>query len=136
MKLINNAAFILLFTPLLAFAGKAERDFIASDVDPAVKTAAATLKKSCGCDVKFDIKIDSFKDKDELFKIKHFATMITENSAPYCSDAASKAAVCKLKTIEFSKGSTDFKFAGGKGTATTDGTSTPSWDMITRVIDK
>lgn len=62
---------------------------------------------------------------------------IKEGAESYCSDAGSKAAMSNLKTIEFSKGSdVTFTFKDGKGTATADSSSYPSWDMVTRAIDK
>ncbi|PXX37851.1 hypothetical protein [Undibacterium pigrum] len=134
---ISRLAAILLLLPLTAFAGKAERDFMTNEVDPAIKAATASLKTSCGCDVKFDVKVDSFQTTDDMFKIKYFASTIKDNTASYCSDAATKKAICKMKSIEFSKAaSTYLKFAAGKVTATTDGTSQPSWEMLTREVDK
>ena len=128
---------IALLLPLSAFAGKAERDFMSNEVEPAVKAATASFKTSCGCDVKFDIKADSFQSTDDMFKIKYFASTIKDNAASYCTDAATKKAICKMKSIEFSKAtSTYLKFAAGKVTATTDGTSQPSWEMLTKEVDK
>lgn len=135
--IIKKVVMVLMFAPVLAFAGKEERDFTTNEAEPAVQEAVATLKSSCGCDVKFDVKLDTFKDINELWLIKRFANAITEGVQPYCSDAASKAAMCNLKTIEFSKGSdVTFEFKDGKGTATADSSSYPSWDMITRAVDK
>lgn len=136
MKL-HQLAFVLLFTSLAAHAGKEERDFISSQVEPAVKEAAAAYKNSCGCDVKFDVKLDSYKDKDELTKIKYLATSIKEGAPKYCTDAASKAAMCKLKSLEIQKSVTsDFKFSAGKGVATTDSSANPTWEMMTTAIDR
>ncbi|MEO7014592.1 MAG: hypothetical protein ABI127_09790 [Dokdonella sp.] len=134
---IRKLALVLMFIPVFAFAGKAERDFTTSEAEPAVKEAVATLKNSCGCDVAFDVKFDTFKDLNELWLVKRFANAIKDGAEPYCSDAASKAAMCNLKTIEFSKGSdVTFEFKDGKGTATADSSSYPSWDMVTRAVDK
>lgn len=136
MKL-RTLALIFMLTPLFAHAGKEERDFIATKVEPAVKEAAASYKKSCGCDVKFDVKLDTYKDKDALYKVKYFAEAIKDGAPAYCTDAASKVAMCKLKSIEVSKSSAaDFKFSGGKGVATTDNSANPSWEMVTRAVDK
>lgn len=136
MKIFKLAG-ILLCLPLAAWAGKAERDFMTAEVEPAVKEATAAFKKSCGCDVKFDVKQDSFQSKDDMFKIKYFASTIKDNAGSYCSDAATKKAMCKIKSIEFSKtAETALKFNAGKVTASTDGTSQPSWEMLTREVDK
>jgi hypothetical protein len=134
---LKKSILALAFFPLAALAGKAEREYVTASVEPAVKEAAATLKKSCGCDVKFDFKADAYKDVDELRQITHAARAITEGAPRHCSDAPSKAAICKLKTAEFSRGATpEFKFAGGKGSIVSDTSSYPSWDMMTRELDK
>ncbi len=122
---------------MAAHAGKAERDFASQEVEPTVKKAVTAVKTSCGCDIKFDYKVEAFKDTDELRKINQLASQFTDNVGRYCNDAPSKAAICKMKTVEVSKANeTTFKFSNGKGIATTEGTSVPSWDMITREVDK
>ncbi|MES2947366.1 MAG: hypothetical protein V4858_02385 [Pseudomonadota bacterium] len=133
----NTLAVALILVPLSAFAGKAERDFVSTKVQPAIQEMTDAVKKSCGCAISFDAKIDTFKDTDELGQIRNFANAIKEKAPGYCSDAPSKAAVCKLKTIEFSRAaSPTFKFSSGKGIATSDSSSYPSWDMVVREIDK
>lgn len=121
----------------LAHAGKPERDFLAAEVAPALKAAASTLKQSCGCDVKMDVKQDSFQTVDHLRQVRYAAGTIVDNAPRYCSDAPSKAAVCKLKALEFARtGTTAFKFAAGKGVITLDESSYPSWDMLAAELDK
>lgn len=121
----------------LAHAGKAERDFYAAEVAPAVSTANGTLRQSCGCDVKMDVKQDSFQTVDHLRQVRYAAGTIIDNAPRYCSDAPSKAAVCKLKTLEFARtGTTGFRFAAGKGVITLDESSYPSWDMLAAELDK
>ena len=121
----------------LAHAGKAERDFYTAEVAPAVRNAAGALKQSCGCDVKMDVQMSTFQTVDHLRQVRYVAESITEKARGYCTDAPSKAAICKLKTLEIARtGTAAFKFAGGKGTASTDESSYPHWDMITTVLDK
>lgn len=121
----------------LAHAGKAERDFYAAEVEPAIKNAAGALKKSCGCDVKFDVKASTLETTDHMRQARSFANSITEKAAGYCTDAASKKAICQMKSVEFSRTTqSEFKFSADKGIATTDGSSAPHWDMMTRVLDK
>ncbi|HEX4416456.1 MAG TPA: hypothetical protein VH165_01095 [Kofleriaceae bacterium] len=121
---------------LSAFAGKTERDYMTNEVQPAVKAAKDKLKSACGCTVNFTVS-DSLKTTDDMAQARNIANAVTEGAPAYCSDAASKKAVCKLKTIEVVKGKeTGFAFKGDKGTCTTDGQSYVSWDMITREIDK
>jgi hypothetical protein len=134
---LSSIALILALSPLAAFAGKAERDYYTSTAEPAVKEAAATLKSACGCDVKFDVKTDGYKDVDELRQITSVSKAITQGAPGYCSDAASKKAICKLKTAEIVRGTTpEFKFSGGRGSIVLDTSSYPSWDMIARELDK
>jgi hypothetical protein len=126
----------LMLVSLSAFAGKTERDYMTNEVQPAVKAAEAKLKSACGCSVSFTVS-DSLKTTDDMAQARNIANAVTEGAPAYCSDAASKKAVCQLKTIEVVKGKeTGFAFKGGKGTCTTDGQSYVSWDMITREIDK
>jgi hypothetical protein len=121
----------------LAHAGKAERDFYTAEVEPALKTATTTLKQSCGCDVKVNVKQDSFQTVDHLRQVRYSAGTIIDNAPRYCNDAPSKAAVCKLKTLEYARtGTTAFKFAAGKGVITLDESSYPSWDMLAAELDK
>lgn len=68
---------------------------------------------------------------------KYVAENIADNVAGYCNDDASKKAMCAMKTLDITKAKeSKFTFAGGKGTATTDGQSYVTFDMMTREIDK
>ena len=121
----------------LAHAGKAERDFYTAEVEPAVRSAAGALKQSCGCDVKMDVQMSTFQTVDHLRQVRYSAGTIIDNAPRYCNDAPSKAAVCKLKTLEYARtGTTAFKFAAGKGVITLDESSYPSWDMLAAELDK
>ncbi len=135
---IKKLALVLMFTPVLAFAGKAEREFVTNEVNPAVQEAIASYKSSCGCDLEFDIKLDTFKDISEMKTIRSFAKRITEGAKSYCTDQATKDVMCELKTIEFSVSSkATFEFKDGKGIATADNQSaSPSWEMVTGAVDK
>ena len=128
---------LLTTAPLLAFAGKAERDFVTQEVEPAIKASGDQISKTCGCPMKLDVKLDSFTDVDQLRNARNFVRAVGDGAAGHCTDAPSKAAVCKMKTLEVSRSSSvTFKFAGGKGTATTDVSSYPSWSMIATQVDK
>jgi hypothetical protein len=122
---------------LVAFAGKEEREYLKSDLTPAVDTAAATLEKSCGCKIKITVNANTIKTKDDMGKARYIAADISENAAKYCNDDDSKKAVCQMKTLEISKAKeATFSFKAGKGVATHDGQMHTTWDMITRELDK
>lgn len=134
--LIAAALSVVSLVSIEAFAGKAERDFMTNEVQPAVKKVEGKLKEACGCNTKFVVS-DSLKTRDDLAQARNIANDISDNVGKYCSDAASKKAVCQLKTIEVVKGpDTKFAFKDGKGLCTTDGQSYVNWDMITQEIDK
>ena len=68
---------------------------------------------------------------------KHLVEGISEGLPGYCNDAASKKAICQLKTLEVLKEKEPrFTFKGGKGTASHDGQAQTSFDMMTRELDK
>jgi hypothetical protein len=73
-------------------------------------------------------------------RVKSFAESFGEEGAAYCTDDASKKALCQMKALEIAKAGKDeqvtFTFKAGKGVATTWGTSAPSFEMITRELDK
>lgn len=126
----------IMFVSLTAFAGKAEREYQKNEMTPAVTKAQDTYKKACGCALKINVNA-SLKEVDDMRQAKYIAENITDNVAGYCNDDASKKAMCAMKTLDITKGKeTKFTFAGGKGTAVTDGQSYVSFDMMTREVDK
>jgi hypothetical protein len=126
----------LTLVSMTAFAGKAERDYMTNTVQPAIKEAEAKFKSACGCAIKITAT-DSLKSQDDMAQAKNTANSVTENAEKYCTDDASKKAMCQMKSIDVVKGKeTAFAFKGGKGTCTTDGQSYVHWDMITRELDK
>ena len=134
MKLI---ALALLFVPLAAFAGKEEREFMKSDVMPAVTAAQGAYKKGCGCDLKIAVDETTIKSKDDMYKIKYIAESVTEGAPKHCTDAESKKAICKMKSLKLAKASeSKFTFAGSAGTATTDGQSQTTFEMMSSELDK
>jgi hypothetical protein len=134
---MKNLALVLLFVPLAAFAGKEEREYMKSDVTPAITAAQGAFKSGCGCDLKMVLDEASVKSKDDMYQIKHMAESVAEGAPKHCTDAESKKAICKMKTLKMAKAKeSTFSFAGAAGTATTDGQSYTSWDMIARELDK
>jgi hypothetical protein len=121
---------------LSAFAGKTERDYMTNTVQPAVKAAEGKLKAACGCALKINVS-DSLKSTDDMAQARNISNAIADGAPGYCTDDASKKAICQMKTLDVVKGKeTAFAFKGGKGTCTTDGQSYVSWEMMTRELDK
>ncbi len=126
----------MLFASVTALAGKEERDLMTKEVQPAVHEAEAKWKSACGCTLAVTVD-GSINKKDDLYNAKHFAEEISENVGGYCTDKESRAAMCKLKTVSVRKGAeAAFAFKGGAGTAIVDNSAIPSWDMITREVDR
>lgn len=85
------------------------------------------------------IRVDetTVKTTNDMYAIKHMAGFVTEGAPAYCTDDASKKAVCQMKTLVLAKAKeAQFTFKARKGTATTDGQSGCSWEMMTRELDK
>lgn len=120
-----------------AFAGKEDRDYMTKEVLPAAKAAAAKWKSSCGCSLAVKIDQASLKSKEDMPSARNFCETITEEVAKYCSDDSSKKAMCAMKSLTVKKAEdATFKFKDGVGTATVYGITAPSWDMVTRELDK
>ena len=119
-----------------AFADKASREFMKTELAPAVKAAEGKLKSACGCAVKINVTA-SIANEAEMRTSKYVVGSISDGAAAFCSDAESKKSVCQMKTLDLAKtAETKFSFKAGKGTAATDGNSYVSWDMITKELDK
>jgi hypothetical protein len=136
MKKIILFAALMMTASLPAFAGKAEREYMKDTVMPAVKAAETAYKSSCGCALKIVVG-PTLKTTDDMSQARNIANAVAEGVAGYCTDDASKKAVCQMKTLDISKGKeSTFSFKSGRGSAVTDGQSSVSWDMITRELDK
>ena len=135
---MNRAiAITLLLISTTALAGKEERDFMTKEVQPKAKEAAAKWKSSCACDLRIQIDDASFTKKEDMFAAASFFGHIIEGVGGYCTDAASKKAMCQLKTLVVKKADdATFSFKGGTGTATVYGITSPSFEMITEQLDK
>ena len=132
-----SIVFAVLCLSVTAFAGKMERDLMTKKVAPAVATAEANLKTSCGCAVKITVDETALKSMDELRGAQHIAEDVAGSVGKYCSDDASKKAICQLKTLSLTKGKpAGFTFKDGAGVATTDGNERCGWNQIIKVLDK
>ena len=127
----------ILFAAVAAFAGKEDRDMMKNEVQPAAKAAGDKWKASCGCALKITIDDKTLDKKDDMYAAKHFFEYITDGVGGYCNDDASKKALCQMKTLVVKKADdATFTFKGGTGTATVYGSTSPSFEMITRELDK
>jgi hypothetical protein len=122
---------------LTASAGKEDRDYKEKELMPAVKETEAKFKSACGCGLAIAIDEATVKTKDAYTAVKYMVSAVAEGVAGYCTDAASKKAMCQMKTLVLAKAAeATFTFKGGKGIATTDGQSHVSFEMITQELDK
>jgi hypothetical protein len=128
---------VLMAVSVTALAGKEERDFLNKEVQPSAREAEAKWKASCGCGIRVAIDEASFTVKHDMYAAKAFCDRVSENIAGYCTDAASKKAMCQMKTLAVRKANdVTFTFRGGTGTATVSSDASPSWDMVTQQLDK
>ena len=122
---------------VVAFAGKQERDLMTKEVAPSIANAESVLKSKCGCSTKITIDEANITTMDDLRHAKSWGKWVAEGAAKYCTDDASKKAICQMKTVTFTKGKpAGFAIKDGAATATTDGQSTCSWEQMTRALDK
>ena len=120
---------------LTAYAGKRERDVMTNQTIPAMRDAEAKYKASCGCPLAINVD-DTLQSSDEFRVAASLAKNIAENVPKYCSDAASKKAMCQMKTLTVTKGHALFTFKDGHGVAMENGQEYTSFEMMTRVLDK
>jgi hypothetical protein len=130
----------------LAFAGQAERDK-KKEVEAELPAAKAVFKKSCGCDLAFDIKWDTFKTFGAMRAVHGLVDNFQSYAPEVCKDAEARKAICKMKTISLSfaplpegaRGNPDPTFDEKTGVmkATTDGMAVPDlgW-MAHEILDK
>ena len=120
---------------LTAYAGKRERDVMTKDTIPALRDAEAKYKESCGCPLAINVD-DTLQSTDEFRTAASLAKNVSANVPKYCSDAASKKAMCQMKTLTVTKGHASFTFKDGHGVAMENGQEYTSFEMMTRVLDK
>jgi len=125
---------------MTAFAGKKERDFMEKELAPKVKEAGDKFKASCGCPLAITIDDSTTQSTDDMRQARGMATTIIEGAPKYCTDAASKKAICQLKSLVLAKAvkpaNAEFTFKDGKGMLTHDGSMYTGWDQMTRKLDK
>src|SRR5437763_10208798 len=98
-----------------AFAGKLERDFMTKEVVPAMRDAEAKWKASCQCVLAISVDETTVKTHDELLGARSIASYIADGIPKYCTDEASRKALCQMKTLVLAKAQTaGFTFKNGK----------------------
>lgn len=136
---MKRLTLLVALLPVLAIAGKAEREYLKNTVTPAVEKATKAYKEACGC--KLDITVDETtkNSQDVMSNVRYVAESIVDSAKGYCTDDASKKAICQMKKLVIrhdAKGETKFEFASGTGTVTLDRQSYVNWDMMAAVLDK
>ncbi|HEX3763815.1 MAG TPA: hypothetical protein VHW23_34200 [Kofleriaceae bacterium] len=127
----------LLTVSLTAVAGKLERDTMTKTVQPAVASAEAKFKSSCGCSLTITVDETTMNTRDLLFQAAAVANDVGEGAEKYCTDGPSKKALCQMKKLEILKRKPcEFTFKDGVGQCTSDGNMRCAWQQITKVLDK
>jgi hypothetical protein len=136
-QLITAVVIASSITAVTAFADKAQRDMMTKNILPRVEAAATSFKGACGCPLAITVDESTVKAKDDLYKFGYMADSIKTEAPKYCTDAASKKAMCQLKTLTFIRAEkSEFTFNAGKGVLATDGSSAAEWPQMTKVLDK
>jgi len=122
----------------VAFGGKSEREFIKENLNPAIAAAQKAYQEKCGCSLKITYNAN-IQTQNQLRLVRSTANSIAEG-VKYCTDDASKKAVCQMKelevTLDTSKPSS-FTFKAPRGIASTDGQAYVTFDsMMTDQLDK
>jgi hypothetical protein len=138
MKLVSIIGIAVITSySIVGLAGKTERAYLKEQVAPAIAEATKAFKSACGCPLKITLKEATFKTVDDMRPAKYTAESITKEVGGYCTDDASKKAVCKMKSLEIVKADkVAFTFKGGKGVASTDGQGYVLWETMTPELDK
>jgi len=135
------AGLIGLMAPsMTAFAGKREREFMEKELMPKVKEAGEKFKSACGCSLAITVDESTTKSTDDMREARNMANTIIEGAPKYCTDDASKKAVCQLKSLVLAKAvkpaEAQFTFKDGKGMLTHDGQMYTGWDQMIQKLDK
>jgi hypothetical protein len=130
----------LMAPSMTAFAGKREREFMEKELAPKVKDASDKFKSSCGCSLAITVDDSTTKSTDDMRQARSMAGTISEGAPKFCTDAASKKAVCQLKSLVLAKAVkpavAEFTFKDGKGMLTQDGQMYTGWDQMIQKLDK
>lgn len=130
-------AAVMVCWSMTAFAGKGERELVKKELEPKVKEAETNFKSSCGCALAITIDPVTLDKKDDIRNARNIARSVAENAPKYCTDEASKKAVCQMSTLLITKSKpAQFTFNAGKGQISHDGSGYATWDMMMRVLDK
>ena len=130
MKKHGWIAMGLMMISLTAMADKAQRDYSAKTLMPAIEAAKAKFKESCGCPVSIVSDDKTIVTVDDMSQARYMAETVTAGAPKYCTDAPSKKAVCQLKTLTLAKSKkVEFTFNAGAGVMTTDGQGHAGWTI-------
>lgn len=93
MKLAAKIVLAMSFTSAIAFAGKLEREK-QKEITPKITEGRAAVKRACGCDPAINVKWDSYKTPDDMFRIPESVAGFSTAATSFCTDAESKKAFC------------------------------------------
>jgi len=133
----NLITLLLLLISSASYAGKAERARIV-EIESALKGHAAAFKKACGCDIKFDVKWDTYTKVENMTRIEMAGEKLVENAPGFCTDAESKRAICVMKTMTLSYGAepADPELKGSTVVGQTNDMRTLDWGEYIKLLDK
>lgn len=88
----------------VAWAGKPERDK-QKEVTPLVTEHGKAVKAACGCEVKLNVKWDSYKKADDMMRVKEVAEAFATAAKAHCESDEDKKLFCaNVKAVEISFG--------------------------------
>lgn len=136
----------LVLIAFAALAGPDEREKKA-ELEKEMPPAVAAFKKACGCELKFDVKWETFKTHATMRAVHGIIDNVQSNAATVCRDAEAKKAICKMKTMSISfealaedahsNPDPTFDPASGVMTLKTEGMSVPDLVFMAReILDK
>src|ERR1700733_7657963 len=84
---------------VVAIAGKEERELSKNNVAPAVAAGQAKGKTGCCCPLAITIDDGVMNSRYQLNNVKNLADELADEGPKYCSDAASKKAMCQMSAL-------------------------------------
>jgi hypothetical protein len=92
----------------------------------------------CGCDIKFDVKWDTYKKIEDMTRIEMAGEKLVENAPAFCTDSESKKSICVMKTMSLSYGANpaEPQLKAGTVFGQTNDMRTLDWGEYIGLLDK